>query len=437
MDAIADLKTILTQAGAADPIAVTLNGQTLTLTASDLATAIGGNTAPHVASRATTTNRLRLHDSPALAANVLETIEVGGLVAVLDTPLVAADGLTWANIRAPGNQTGWCAAQYLTPILVTGPAPLPPPPQPPAAPSETLTGSTTMSGPMPTQPIVQPVVPIARRLVGLHILQDGASKALALAQQLAGAGKPLASATVINDANLATQLAAGRVGYVIYRYLTGSGDDPTIPTDSAAALAYGQLFTNQRLALPGGWNNLRGSNVYVQIANEVKWTPGHAGFWQGVMQALEAQGRKAAICAYAVGQPEPNEWQTLTSTLQYAMAHGHIVCLHAYCRDRTPPGQLSAAGDQQYYELRFPHLYGAVPDNARPPLIISEFAGEFKTGQFQGADALLKVAAAYQNAIAPYPYVIGFNLWTVGSLGGWQGSSIDGALDSLAQWLLS
>jgi hypothetical protein len=269
------------------------------------------------------------------------------------------------------------------------------------------------------------------------VLQDGASKALAFAQKLASAGKPLPSATVINDANLATQLAAGNVGHVIYRYLTGSGDDPTIPTDATAALAYGQSFTNQRLALPAGWNNLRGDNVYVQIANEVKWTPGHAGFWQGVMQALEAQGRKAAICAYAVGQPEPNEWQTLTSTLQYAMAHGHIACLHSYCKDGTPPSQLSGTNDQQFYELRFPTLYAAVPEDARPPLIISEFAGEFKTGKFQGSDALLKVAAAYQAAIAPYPYVLGFDLWTVGTLGGWQNSSIDSALDPLAGWLLS
>jgi hypothetical protein len=69
--------------------------------------------------------------------------------------------------------------------------------------------------------------------------------------------------------------------------------------------------------------------------------------------------------------------------------------------------------------------------------VISEFAGEFKTGQFQGADNLLKVAAAFQTAIAPYSYLMGFNLWTVGSLGGWQASSIDSALEPLAQWLLS
>ncbi|MHB8625582.1 MAG: SH3 domain-containing protein [Aggregatilineales bacterium] len=428
MNTIADLKLVLTQAGAADPIAITLNGQTLMLNTSDLAAALGANTAPNVAYRATTTNRLKLHDSPALTANVLETMAVGELMAVLDTQQVIADGLAWANVRAPDNQTGWCAVQYLAPILVTGPAPSPASqPSLPTDPSAPVV--VTPSAP------VQPTVPTARRLVGLHILQDGASKALSFAQKLTAAGKPLPSATVINDANLATQLAAGNVRYVVYRYLTGSGDDPSIPTDDASALVYGQVFTNQRLALPAGWNNLKGDNIYVQIANEVKWTPGHAGFWQGVMQALEAHGRKAAICAYAVGQPEPNEWQTLTTTLQYAAAHGHIVVLHSYCALNTPIGELSTDGSD--YELRFVRLYNSVPKTARPMLVISEFAHEFTRGKFEGTDALLKITGLYQAAIAPYSYVAGFNLYTAGKLGGWDTSCIDSALDPLSQWVFN
>jgi len=49
---------------------------------------------------------------------------------------------------------------------------------------------------------------------------------------------------------------------------------------------------------------------------------------------------------------------------------------------------------------------------------------------------LLKTAGLFQAALVPYPYVGGFNLYTVGKLGGWDTSCIDSGLPSLSAWLL-
>jgi hypothetical protein len=96
---------------------------------------------------------------------------------------------------------------------------------------------------------------------------------------------------------------------------------------------------------------------------------------------------------------------------------------------------LSAPDQRQYYELRYKRLYVAVPPSARPPLVISEFQGEYSRGKFQGTDALINLCTAFEAAAASDDYLIGYNVWTVGSAGGWSDASIDSALPALAQWM--
>lgn len=259
--------------------------------------------------------------------------------------------------------------------------------------------------------------------LGLHSLLDGRSKV----QAFITAGAKLASITIVGDAGYAN-LMAQSVSTVIYR--PWPDVSPTIPDDDPSAEVYGSAFIDQMFARLDATGDLDlQSDIYIQPTNEPAFKSGSNGFWLGCLKNLTERGRKCAMGAYSVGAPEPADWQTMVPALEYAKANNHIVCLHAYCKDGTPAGQLSDQADQQYFELRFPRLFAAVPVSAQPSLVISEFAGQFKTGQFQGTDALLKVAAAYQAAIAPYQYVLAFNLWTAGAESGeWQASSIDSAL---------
>jgi len=265
---------------------------------------------------------------------------------------------------------------------------------------------------------VPPSVP--RRIVGAHFLQDAIPAAT---QLMAGLGTvSLPAATILNEPKL---LGVVRANYVVFRN-TASETITSIPDDPAAAFALGQQCVHERL----GWINALPHGVAVQLVNEIKWSPGHGQFWLGMLQALEAQNRQGVIGSYSVGGPEPDQWATMTPALEYAMENGHLATLHIYCQQGTPVGQLSA--DQADFEGRPMRLYAAVPGNARPDLVISECGHEYAHGEFEGANALIHFAGQMQNLYQVAPYVVGVNLYTFGSLGGWEKSSIDSAAGALA-----
>ena len=322
------------------------------------------------------------------AGPIIEVLANGTPVTVLSTaPTDAAlNGVTytWQGVRLNDNTLGWVVSTFLL-------------------------------GPTITPPIGN------RQLVGGHFLQDGIPAAT---QLMAGLGTlQLPSATIINEPKL---LGVVRSNYTIYRN-TATESISSIPDDPAAAFALGQQCVHDRLpwitALPRG--------VAVQLVNEIKWSPGHGQFWLGMLQALDAQSRQGVIGAYAVGQPEPDQWATMTTALEYAAEHAHLVALHIYCAPNTPIGQLSA--DSADYEGRPARLYNAVPANARPDLVISECAHNFSTGLFEGVDATVRFAGQIQAFyLATSLPVVGVNLFTFGGLGGWAKSSIDTAAGALA-----
>lgn len=338
-----------------------------------------------------TADEMNVRDAP--AGRVVTMLPNGTNVTVLGTPLVSAALAgklhTWAHITHHSGD-GWC--------------------------DEALLAAHSA--------VVPPVRTVHHRF-GLHVLQDGRGTADAFLASLPAGSIP--TATIVNDPGAANDFAERGIK-TIYRWEDG-GEGLNVPDNGDAAEAYGHQLLHDRLG-SGHYNVDR--RCYIQIENEVTWSPGHGRFWLGLLAEADAQGYKAVIGAYAVGQPEPNEWATMADALHYAAAHGHVVAMHVYSARGTPPGELSA--DVTDYETRFMRLYAAVPDNARPPLIVSEFQGEFARGAFQGAAALISLCEKFEAATASADYLLGYNIWTVGKAGNWEDACIDSALPNLAAW---
>lgn len=386
----------------------------LTVRTADLATALGVTLPIVVYIGYVTVHNLHLRTTPTVSGTLLHDLPFGTAVSVLSTPPQMQDNLNWLQVRLADGTQGFCAGDYLSRTAPAAPV------NPPAASPSTPAVISAASG---------------KHKAGLHVLQDGVSALLNFATAAKQAGGVIPSATIINDQMMATHLANGLIGRVIFRYTPdGATETVTLPADEAGAIAAGRQWVAAKFAWPG-WAGLRGDNIYVQVVNEIPYGPMHYAYWLGVMQELEARGHKAAIGGYAVGGPEPDQWAILVPALRYAAQHGHIVVLHAYCAPNTAPGLLSANGNSEYYETRFLRLYSAVPADCRPPLILSEFGGEFSRGKFQGTDALLSLCAAFETAVSAADYLISYNLWTMGSIGGWGDASIDNALTSLSHWI--
>jgi hypothetical protein len=324
-----------------------------------------------------------LRPTPSLALSPLTVIPKGSEVEVIPLASIDSNGYTWQAI-AYGDKAGWVVKSFLAN----------------SKPNETLAG------------------------YGLHILQGGsAGEVLNIAKRLAAINKPLKCVTVVNDKELANNLAP-YVQYVIFRSVEGPGDpDNFKPNESGLDWARNQFTKHDLFDLD--------RRVYLQLANEPRWTPNDNQIWIDAMQYANLVNRRLAILSYAVGNPEPDQWIKLASALAFAKQSGHIVNLHVYSAAGTPAGSLSAPNLLPYYEGRFIKFYESVPEASRPVLVLSEAACEFTAGEFQGVDNCVSWAKALYEYIKKYDYVAGMCLWTVGQ--GWPKSSIDSALSKLEQ----
>jgi hypothetical protein len=268
--------------------------------------------------------------------------------------------------------------------------------------------------------------------IGIHVIPGGSRDAIVgMAKRLTDAGKPLVSATVVNDATLANALAP-LVKYVILRLGVGSGADNVSPQ-----LPYVADYKAIAAAKLQGWNLASvDSRVYLQPYNELTPSAFHDLVWMGVMKACEAVGRKAAIGAYAVGNGDTGFWASLTNSLRYAKANGHVLAMHGYA---PPPGDSMYAGparlsrDTGDWELRAIRLAESVPIEARPTLVFSEFGNDFSGKNFQGATNFVAFMTAGSSAIQGYPYAASVNGWTFGNEGQFSGACADSAMGPLEQ----
>lgn len=396
-DTLDALKAALTKCDPAALVTITLNSQTITLSANLLDQAlgvtvnVGGQTTLYIAY---TTDAVNMRAAPATTAPILRTMPHGTPLDVL-TPAEAhiANGHHWQYVKTFDGAFGWCAGEYLS-----------------------------QSKPSP------------QNRIGLHILENDRD---AVRGYIAAGAIP-AGVTVLDDPDMAAELIRDGVQYVILRKFGADAETINVPPDAAAAIAFGRQFISEKIA---GWDGFKAvhsiAHGYIQVANEVPFADRHNEFWLGCMQEADTLGYKLAIGGYAIGQPEPDQWATMAEALTYAKSNGHIVGLHIYCAPNTPAGELSPNGQGQYYEFRPQRLYAAVPVNARPPLVYMEFADAFTRGAFQGTEALLSFVGVYLDASKDFEELVSVNCWTVGSFGGWQDADIDTALTALAKFAKS
>jgi len=242
--------------------------------------------------------------------------------------------------------------------------------------------------------------------------------------------------TVINDVGLANDLA--QYGFVVMRRQDGNGDvNPSIPdgTTYDQAVQIGVDFVCSR------WNFMyemaRVDALVFQ--NEPGYHPMDYAVNIGIMQECDRRGHKAAIFAYAVGNPSGDDWSakydTLMPALTYAAQHGHFVALHEYGTGEDKQAPASAVQSQEWYSLRHRKMYDKLEPANRPKLLILE-TGNF-AATFMGTQATLDDMRDYNALLDADGYVHKFMYWTLGGRGcGWAQSSMDGSEQNLKEFFL-
>ena len=258
-------------------------------------------------------------------------------------------------------------------------------------------------------PIVAP-----RSRFGIHISPYAYQQEIVvIAQHLHDIGKPLACVRVVSDSDLANRLAPYTT--VVFRAVFGDGHelfDPSRLTDQAAAIQYGRDFYNGPHSEP---NAAAASAHYLQFTCEVGYHPLDWAFALGLMYEAEAHGRKVALFGDSEGTPEIEQWKTRVSALTYAQTHGHIVALNEYGRwvDGKPANiEVSDPVGIESYGLRHRAFYAAVPETARPTLIITETGPA--DAHFMGIDRTVADMKAYNGLLQPDEYVKGYCYWGFG-----------------------
>lgn len=394
MGTLADLREMLGKANSNAQATVSVPGLTaVSVAASDL---YGVLPAPALQTKYVNTpgSTLNVRATPSTSAAILAQLAHGTKITVSRTVQDATR--TWAAMT-DGKVGGWVAAEYLsdTPTL--------------------------------TQPL--------KAGYGLHLFPGPATdEVVGLAAQLKNEGNPLAVLVIVNEAN-AVDRVIDNVRFVVYRDVP-KPDNPDNPTDEQYAGGDGARWAAALMPRYAGISK----RAYLQLMNEGNWHPNAGAFWLKAMQYADLIGRKLAIFAYSIGNPNDEggttaeqKWQALLPALAYARANGHVVAMHAYSKRGTPAGQMTEKSDRHNYEGRFIRLWNSVPESARPILLFTEVASEFARGAYQGDDPCVAYAESHLRYVSPYPYVGGDALWTVNGTGnGWDDANINPALPKLS-----
>lgn len=302
---------------------------------------------------------------------------------------------------------------------------------------------TTVPPPPQTEPPVPPnsntSINSTVNRIGLHIGFNAPSQQLIdMAARCKAAGKPLACVVVVSNAKLANDLAAHTT--VVARFSDGTERYDPARLDgmtSEQALAYGNAFYFGELhAFTLDANKAH----YIKLVNE-KGFHSIVGneFWIGAMQAAESEGRKLAIYGDSMSSVTPQGWLKRLPSLRWAMVHGHAVTVNAYGptkADGTPDNKPVSTLDGFQWFGGWPiQLYEATPADARPLLIIGE-TGSSDSTVSRGFD-VAHDAADYDRMLRGYSYIKAFAYFTVGQWIGYPQASLDYAISSFEQEVMS
>lgn len=253
-----------------------------------------------------------------------------------------------------------------------------------------------------------------------------------MCQRLHAAGKPLAGVTVIADAALANALAPYTT--VLYRMVWSDAElykSTDYPQNEATAIAYGRAMYN---GPHKPFNDAAAKAHYLQFTNESGFNPFDYAVALGLMQAGDADNppRKIALWADNQGTPEVDQWKQRVVALNYAKVHGHAVCLHLYSRwinGKPSSAPLSDDEGWQFYAGRPETLYAAVPESARPLLIVGEAGVSDNNFKFTLDDM-----RRTQEKTKAWPWLVSLNGWT---LGGNPGETLNDVLPGLERLILT
>lgn len=247
--------------------------------------------------------------------------------------------------------------------------------------------------------------------------------------------------------------------YVIYRPVSGAYDQhPGLRGDDQdVLLGRGWWFDPRNqdahqvcdpgvIIQPWGCNEM---NVY-----------GDGHFYLGLMQAADTQGRKLAIFADSVGNPDQFggadgkihspawERRLASGCLTYGKTNGHFACLHEYGAmgrgyTANEPGSAiwpdGHRDDAQFSWFGGRHLAiyrDVLPETARMQILMGECG--VSSASFAGAggvDGVISDMRGYQTRYGGDLYVKACNYWTCGGAGGWEHSRMDTALPALLEVL--
>lgn len=172
---------------------------------------------------------------------------------------------------------------------------------------------------------------------------------------------------------------------------------------------------------------------YHQINNEVNvFEPWTVLWWMDQMRWAEEHGYKLAVPSWSAGNPpDMNVWQRpdVLDMLRHIRDKGHLLALHEY-----------DLGYGDWTLLRFiRHVYPTLPADLQanmPKVAFTEF-GEHGAHSWDKATALAKLRA-WQAVLAPYPWIVGASVWTVGNTGteateSWVGDDWAGQMEALVE----
>lgn len=265
-------------------------------------------------------------------------------------------------------------------------------------------------------------------------------------------------ATVINNFNVANALVELGVPTVVHRAdVSAGGGGPAISgtdSDRTIGAAWWRHPSNQNA------HNSLDNRVYIQAFNLNEQNAGNDGwFYLGLMQEADKQGRRLAIFADSVGNPNvilnadgsvnSPVWENRVASgcMTYGKAHGHIACVHKYGKliamkgtsdpgcEIFPDGRKDDAAWFWFGDGSRRAVYrDLVPADARMPVHIGECGCSNINLHGQ---AFVQDFMGYQTRLGDDPDVLSFAYWQLGGRGDiqWGQSCLDDDMPLLAQAL--
>ncbi len=211
---------------------------------------------------------------------------------------------------------------------------------------------------------------------------------------------------MIDDVGLANALAQV-VRYVVFRsYPAGETFSMNNMTSTAAARAHADTV----------WANHQGAilnldrRCFIQTRNEKGINLFDGDYEIRMMELAETQGRKIGMAGDSVGTPDLSQLQWRVPALRRA-GSVHAWILHeysAFINGQVSNTPLCDIGTRTYYGLRHRMLYGNLPSNARPLLLIGE------CGLSNGTPDAISDWQGYNSLLQSDGYVGGFAIWGMG-----------------------